>query len=187
MPSRSLAFSAGIVVVAAFAALPLLGIAYATSIGMTLLVAFVLAQSWDWVGGEAGYVNLGHFVFYGLGAYVFCILLVRGVPMPVCLGVACVLTAAVAALLAFPLFRLSGDYFAFATLALLPLFELLAFNLTPVTGGADGIVLPPHYVLGTAFYLTLILAVVTFLLTGMLTSSRFGYALKSIRNDELAA
>ncbi|MDH8560374.1 hypothetical protein QIH21_27405, partial [Klebsiella pneumoniae] len=60
-------------------------------------------------------------------------------------------------------------------------------NLTPVTGGADGIVLPPHYVLGTAFYLTLILAVVTFLLTGMLTSSRFGYALKSIRNDELAA
>lgn len=187
MPSRSLAFSAGIVVVAAFAALPLLGIAYATSIGMTLLVAFVLAQSWDWVGGEAGYVNLGHFVFYGLGAYVFCILLVRGVPMPVCLGVACVLTAAVAALLAFPLFRLSGDYFAFATLALLPLFELLAFNLTPVTGGADGIVLPPHYVLGTAFYLILILAVVTFLLTGMLTSSRFGYALKSIRNDELAA
>ena len=90
-------------------------------------------------------------------------------------------------MLAIPLFRLSGDYFAFATLALLPLFELLAFNLTPITGGADGIVLPPHYVLGSAFYLALALAVVTFLLTGILTSSRFGYALKSIRNDELAS
>lgn len=187
MPSRSLTLSIGIVIVAAFAALPLFGIAYATSLGLTLLIAFVLAQSWDWVGGEAGYVNLGHFVFYGLGAYVFCILLVRGVPMPVSLGAACLLTSVVAAVVAFPLFRLSGDYFAFATLALLPLFELLAFNLTPITGGADGIVLPPHYVLGTAFYLTLVLAVVTFLVTGVLTSSRFGYALKSIRNDELAA
>lgn len=187
MRSRPLALSIGIAIVAAFAALPLLGVAYATSLGLTLLIAFVLAQSWDWVGGEAGYVNLGHFVFYGLGAYVFCILLVRGVPMPVCLAIACLLTAAIAAVLAIPLFRLSGDYFAFATLALLPLFELLAFNLTPITGGADGIVLPPHYVLGSAFYLALALAVVTFLLTGILTSSRFGYALKSIRNDELAS
>ena len=33
------------------------------------------------------------------------------------------------ALLSFPLFRLRGDYFAFATLSLLPLFELLASNL----------------------------------------------------------
>ena len=47
------------------------------------------------------------------------------------------------ALLSFPLFRLRGDYFAFATLALLPLFELLASNLVPITRGADGILLPP--------------------------------------------
>jgi len=187
MRSRPLALSIGIAIVAAFAALPLLGVAYATSLGLTLLIAFVLAQSWDWVGGEAGYVNLGHFVFDGLGAYVGGILLVRGVPMPACLAIACLLTAAIAGVWANPLFRRGCAYFAFATLALLPLFELLAFNLTPITGGADGIVLPPHYVLGSAFYLALALAVVTFLLTGILTSSRFGYALKSIRNDELAS
>lgn len=187
MLKRPLAFTLGLAVTVALATLPLLGIAYATSLGLTLLIAFVLAQSWDWVGGEAGYVNLGHFIFYGLGAYIFSILLVRGVSLPLCLAAACVLTAAIAALLAFPLFRLTGDYFAFATLALLPLFELLAFNLTPITGGADGIVLPPHYVLGPAFYLALALALVTLILTGVLTSSRFGYSLKSIRNDELAA
>jgi len=187
MLKRPLALALGLAVTAPLAALPLLGIAYATSLGLTLLIAFVLAQSWDWVGGEAGYVNLGHFIFYGLGAYIFSILLVRGVSLPLCLAAACVLTAAIAAVLAFPLFRLTGDYFAFATLALLPLFELLAFNLTPITGGADGIVLPPHYVLGPAFYLALALAVVTLILTGVLTSSRFGYSLKSIRNDELAA
>ena len=47
------------------------------------------------------------------------------------------------ALLSFPLFRLRGDYFAFATLALLPLFELLASNLVDITRGSDGILLPP--------------------------------------------
>jgi branched-chain amino acid transport system permease protein len=177
----------GTAMLAVFLALPLVGSPYHTSLGLTLMIAFILAQSWDWVGGEAGYVNLGHFVFYGLGAYVFCILLTRGVPLAACFLAASCVTATVAAVLAFPLFRLHGDYFAFATLALLPLFELLAFNLSPLTGGADGIVLPPNYVLRPAFYLATALAVATLWLTGALSASRFGYSLKSIRNDELAA
>jgi branched-chain amino acid transport system permease protein len=177
----------GTAILTVFLALPLLGSPYYTSLGLTLMIAFILAQSWDWVGGEAGYVNLGHFVFYGLGAYLFCILLTRGMPLAACFLAASCVTAMVAALLAFPLFRLHGDYFAFATLALLPLFELLAFNLSPLTGGADGIVLPPNYVLRPAFYLATVLAVATLWLTGALSASRFGYSLKSIRNDELAA
>jgi branched-chain amino acid transport system permease protein len=167
--------------------LPLVSGPYVVGLGFLLLVAFVLAQSWDWLGGEAGYINLGHFVFYGIGAYTFSILLVRGVPLPACFLAAGAASAMAAALLAFPLFRLHGDYFAFGTLALLPLAELLAFNLTPLTGGADGIVLPPKYVLYPAYYFVAILAVVALLTTGVLAASRFGYALRSIRNDELAA
>lgn len=174
-------------VFALIALLPLVGSAYVISLAFALLIAFVLAQSWDWIGGEAGYVNLGHFVYYGLGAYVFSIMLVRGVPLPLCFALAGIIVAAIAALLSFPLFRLQGDYFAFATLALLPLAELLAFNLTPLTGGADGIVLPPHYVLVPALLLATALSAITMYTTGALTRSRFGYALKSIRNDELAA
>jgi branched-chain amino acid transport system permease protein len=185
--SRNLPLIAGAGVFVLIALVPLVGSAYVVSLAFAALVAFVLAQSWDWIGGEAGYVNLGHFVFYGLGAYVFCILLVRGLPLPLCFALAGLIVAAIAALLAFPLFRLHGDYFAFATLALLPLAELLAFNLTPLTGGADGIVLPPHYVLVPALLLATALSAVTAYMTGALTRSRFGYALKSIRNDELAA
>ena len=70
---------------------------------------------------------------------------------------------------------------------MLPLAELLAFNLTPLTGGADGIVLPPKYVLHPAYYCAIGLGVATFIATGLLAASRFGYALRSIRNDELAA
>ena len=166
---------------------PQFGVPYVTNLVFTFLVFFILAQSWDWIGGLAGYVNLGHFAYYGIGAYAFSISLVSGVPTPLCFLIAAVAVAAIAALLSFPLFRLKGDYFAFATLAVLPLAELLAFNLVPLTGGADGIVLPPHYVLVPAFYTAVGLSVVTFALSVLLARSRFGYALKSIRNDEQAA
>lgn len=178
---------AGAVAIGALALVPAAGSPYVTSFLFTILVSLVLAQSWDWVGGEMGYVNLGHFAFYGIGAYAFSILLTRGVPLPLSFAAAVGLTCAVAAVLAFPMFRLKGDYFAFATLAMLPLAELLAFNLVPLTGGADGIVLPPHYVLVPAYFMALALVVATLVATRALVRSRFGYALKSIRNDEQAA
>ena len=173
--------------VGAIALVPLLGVPYVTSLVFTLLVSFILAQSWDWIGGLAGYVNLGHFAYYGIGAYAFSIALAAGVPAPLCFVMAIAVVSTVAAILSFPLFRLKGDYFAFATLAVLPLSELLAFNLVRLTGGADGVVLPPKYVLSQAFYTALAIAACTFALTVVLARSRFGYALKSIRNDEQAA
>lgn len=169
------------------ASVPLLGVPYVTSLVFTLLVYFILAQSWDWVGGTTGYVNLGHFVFYGVGAYGFSIALTAGTPVALAFVLAPLVAGGVAALLSVPLFRLKGDYFAFATLALLPLAELLAFNLPKLTGGADGIVLPPHYVLVPAFYVALGIAAATLVLSLWLARSRFGYALKAIRNDEQAA
>ena len=174
----------GLPLLAVFAAVPFIGNAYYTNFAFLLLVAFVLAQSWDWVGGEMGYVNLGHLFFYGVGAYTFCILVDRGVGVSPSFIAAVLTTCVFAAILAFPLFRLQGDYFAFATLTLLPLAQLLAFNLSSLTKGGDGISLPPHYVLNVAYGLILIGAVAAVAVTAHLSSSRFGIALRSIRNDE---
>ena len=183
--------SAGCLLAAAAVAvillIPLAGIPYATNLAFTLLVLFIIAQSWDWMGGLTGYFNLGHYAFYGIGAYAFAIILVGGSSTPIAFLAALFAGAVAAATLAYPLFRLQGDYFAFATLALLPLFELLAFNLSPITKGADGIMLPPKYVLVPAFYAAAALAITAFLTTIVITRSRFGYALKSIKNDEQAA
>ena len=41
-------------------------------------LAYILAQSWDWLHGETGYVNLGHYIFFGIGAYAFCLPLIGG-------------------------------------------------------------------------------------------------------------
>ena len=147
----------------------------------------MLAQSWDWVAGEMGYVNLGHYAFYGIGAYAFAIALVGKYPTGLAMVFALLITALAAALLAVPLFRLKGDYFAFGTLALLPLAEVLALNLVPITNGSDGIVLPPENVLTRAYFIVLAVCVVTVIVSARLAHNRFGYALKSIRNDEEVA
>ncbi|MGH8803081.1 MAG: branched-chain amino acid ABC transporter ATP-binding protein/permease [Casimicrobiaceae bacterium] len=178
---------AAVFLAVAMLSIPLAGNAYLTTFAFTVLISFVLAQSWDWVAGEMGYINLGHFVFYGFGAYTFCILLTRGMPLAVCFAATLVVGIGVAVMLAFPLFRLREDYFAFATLALVPLAELLAYNLDSLTNGAIGLSLPPVYVLQPAYYIASGLVVVTALVTLLLRRSRFGYALRGIRNDEQAA
>ena len=70
----------GLGLVAALLALPFSGNAYLTTFAFTVLIAYILGQSWDWVAGEMGYVNLGHYAFYGIGAYAFAIVLVGGSP-----------------------------------------------------------------------------------------------------------
>lgn len=177
----------GALLAGAFAVLPQVGNAYLTTFAFTVLIAYVLGQSWDWVAGEMGYVNLGHYAFYGIGAYAFAIVLVGHWPFWVAITVAIVVTALIALVLAVPLFRLHGDYFAFATLALLPLLEVLAYNLTPITRGADGIVLPVAQVLHPAYYLALGTCVLAFVVTVVVHRARFGYALRGIRNDEQVA
>ncbi len=172
---------------AALGVLPFVGNPYLVTFVFTMLIAYVLAQSWDWVAGEMGYVNLGHYCFYGIGAYAFAIVLVAKYPAPLAVLAAVVAALVVAVVLSVPLFRLRGDYFAFATLALLPLAELLAFNLRGLTNGADGLVLPTKSVVELTYFLALALCVIAFLVTIRINGLRFGYALKSIRNDEQVA
>ena len=183
---------AAVLVVAAL--VPVFGGAYLTTFLATLLYAYIIAQSWDWLHGEAGYVNLGHYIYFGIGTYAFALANVNGVPVAASFIIAALFTGVMGALLSFPLFRLRGDYFAFATLALLPLFELLASNLVDITRGSDGILLPPTTAMihgidvkMYAYYVALAASVAVFVVSIWMSRSAFGYALKAIRNDEQAA
>jgi branched-chain amino acid transport system permease protein len=149
-----------------------------------MLIYYILAQSWDWIAGEMGYVNLGHYCFYGIGSYAFGIFLVAGQWSLTSMALTGIITCAVAAIIAYPLYRLKGDYFAFATLALLPLMEVLAYNMSFITNGAEGIVFPIQKVTSITYVLALALCFASFILTLMINRSRFGYALRAIRNDE---
>ncbi len=168
--------------------------AYYLTFGFTMLLAFIVAQSWDWVHGEAGYVNLGHYIYFGIGAYGFAISVAGGAPIYLGFVVAILVTGVAGAVLSFPLYRLRGDYFAFATLALLPLAELLSSNLVSITAGVDGIPLAPedaiiwgYDVKYYAYYVAFACCIAVFWISVAVTRSPMGYALKGIRNDEEAA
>jgi branched-chain amino acid transport system permease protein len=160
---------------------------YIISVLLFILIHLVLAQSYDLMGGFMGYVNLGHYTFFGIGAYVFSIFLVRHFSVATSLAMAAFANAAFAAMISYPLFRLRGDYFAFATLAMIVLMEIMAFNLRSITGGPDGISLPPGYTLFKAFYVSLGVALVSFFANYHILKSKFGMALQSIREDEEVA
>lgn len=160
---------------------------YGLAFVMTLLSAFILAQSWDWLAGKTGYTNLGHYAFFGIGAYAFSITVSQGYSVVVGIGAAMGIAALAATILSFPLFRLRGNYFTFATLALLPLFEILAFNLTWLTNGAVGISLSIPRNLYLIYGLFFGAAVAAIGVSLWLDRSRFGFALKAIRNDEQVA
>ncbi len=135
---------------------------YLISIILFLLAHLILAQSYDLMGGFMGYVNLGHYTFFGIGAYAFSIFLVRGFDVAICLSMATLVNAAFAAIISYPLFRLRGDYFAFGTLAMIVLMEIVTSNVASLTGGPEGISLPPGYFLYQAFYIALVVTLVSF-------------------------
>lgn len=137
------------------------GNAYLISFIFTILIYYILAQSWDWIAGEMGYVNLGHYCFYGIGSYAFGIFLVAGQLSVTSMALTVLITCGVAAIIAYPLYRLKGDYFAFATLALLPLMEVLAYNMSFITNGAEGIVFPIQKVTSLTYVLALALCFAT--------------------------
>jgi len=180
--------AAGLGALVGFALLPLLtSSTYLVAFFLSVFIAAILAQSYDWVGGHMGYLNLGHASFFGIGAYTFGILFRAGLPALVAFLAGIVLAAAFAVAISYPFFRLRGAYFALATFGLVTLLELLASNLSRVTGGSEGLTLPSGYRLYGAYYASLGLLAVVVAATAWLAGSRFGLALVSIREDEEVA
>ncbi|HEV8675813.1 MAG TPA: branched-chain amino acid ABC transporter permease [Methylomirabilota bacterium] len=178
----------GLVAFAGFAALPALTTStYLIAFFLSVFIAAILAQSYDWVGGHLGYLNLGHASFFGIGAYTFGILLKGGQPLLVAFGAGAVLAVAFALLISYPFFRLRGAYFALATFGLVTLLELLASNLSELTGGSGGLTIPTGYRLYRAYYAALGLLALVVGATAGLARSRLGLALVSIREDEEVA
>ncbi len=159
-------------------------------------VWLILTANYDVLDGFLGHINLGQGAFFGLGAYVATILLnipavqQLGRLIPVVITVTALLVAALfAGVMAFPLFRLKGLYFAIGTLILIFLLQVLALNLTALTGGSYGLYVPPRFFMDTfvGYYLALFVAIVSLALNFYLSRSRLGLAFRCIKEDEDAA
>ena len=169
----------------ALAIIPLTGAStYLVVFFFFLFMFVVLATSYDLVGGYLGYLNLGHSVFFGIGAYTFGVLFLHKVNLSLSFTLSAALPMLFAASISYPFFRLRGAYFALATFGLIRLLELLAQNLTGLTGGSGGLSIVSGFNLTTAYYAALCLVVAVVLTSVAVNRTKFGLALTSIREEE---
>jgi branched-chain amino acid transport system permease protein len=155
--------------------------------GINALLVAVLTQSWNIIGGYAGYPSFGNSVFYGLGTYGTAIAMAQlhwsfgtGLFFGAVLGVACAL------LFGIPILRLRGPYFAIATLGLAAVMSAIIATVE-IAGKNIGLILP-LFRGDTLFYeLSLVLLVASTACVAWIAKSRFGAGLVAIREDEDAA
>ena len=96
------------VVALALALLPLTGSNYLLRLATTVCMYAVLAQSWNFIGGLAGYPSFATAAFFGLGAYASAILLANGAPLPLAWAGAGLAATAFAALIGGAILHLRG-------------------------------------------------------------------------------
>jgi branched-chain amino acid transport system permease protein len=162
---------------------------YDLDLGVTLLTYIAIAQAWNILGGYAGQISLGAAAFVGAGGYATGLLMLhRQADWPVGLAAAAIVSGLLALLLAYPLLRLRGDYFAVGTLAAATALQAFVLNWQ-WAGGATGITLPiEHTPLGVDLFRVAVgVTALALAATLYVKNSNFGLRLTAIRDNEAAA
>ena len=158
----------------------------------------VMAQSWNIIAGLSGQISLGHAVFFGIGAYTSSFLYVEyGITPWIGIFVGMFFSALVAVLIGIPMLRLSGHYFAIATLLIGIGFQVV-FQRWELVGAASGLWIPLtegsswfalqfHQSKAPYYYIFLVFFIISFLFAWRLSRSKIGYRLRAVRDDYQAA
>jgi len=156
----------------------------------------ILTLSLNLLNGYVGLLSIGHAAFYGVGAYASAKLVMTvGLPFPLAMLGAGAVAGLIGYLIAKPTLRLSGIYMTLATLGFNMIFFLILQNWMSFTNGPLGIMdIPPPNIFGYEietrvqyYYLVFFLVLLTVVSMHRLMTCRFGRALVSIRENELAA
>jgi len=185
---RKLGLLLAVAVVVALALVPLLGLSGSLLFSFSTVFMYIaVTSSWNLISGFTGYIDFGHAVFFGIGAYTTGILMFRlDWPFWPTLPVALLVSAVFALLVGAPLLRLRGVYFSIAMLgAFMAVRELT--RIVRFTGGSAGLTLPPIVNRPLFFYTFLTAAVLMVALTWWLRQSQLGFSLLAIREDEEGA
>ena len=159
-------------------------------------IYIILTLSLNLLNGYVGLLSIGHAAFYGIGAYASAKLVMEaGLPFPLAMPGAGAVAGLFGYLIAKPTLRLSGIYMTLATLGFNMICFLILQNWMSFTNGPLGIMdIPPPNIFGYEietrvqyYYLIFFLVLLTVVSMHRLMTCRFGRALVSIRENELAA
>ena len=150
----------------------------------------IMAISVNVICGITGQLSLGQAGFMAIGSYATIILTQTvGLPMPVSIVLAALITVIFGILIGFPTLKLQGDYLAIVTLGFGEIIRVLLVNFKGITGGANGLRFTTIFVARADYaYLVVIgmLVVVIILLQNFIRST-YGRAILAVREDEIAA
>ncbi len=181
----------------AYVAVPLAfgGNPYVMGLIVAALTIGGIAVAWALLGNLGGMVSFGHAAFFGVGSYTSAVLSMKlGVP-PLAGLLLGGLGAAIASIATMPALRLKGPYFALAILAYAHIFQILATEMTGVTGGAGGLLSIPRFptLLGVdlgsktgGYIIILTIVVLSAAAYAAIRRSAWGLALKAMHDTEIA-
>ena len=163
---------------------------------MITIFMYAMSQSWNVIAGLSGQISLGHGAFLVLERMLLRFFTEYSITpwIGILLGM---IFSIIAILIGIPMLRLSGHYFAIATLLIGISFQVI-FQRWELVGAASGLWVPlteedswiaiqfhsskiPYY------YIFLMFFIVTFFLVWLLSRSKIGFRLRALRDDYQAA
>ncbi|OPY84219.1 MAG: leucine/isoleucine/valine transporter permease subunit [Smithella sp. PtaU1.Bin162] len=183
---------AGIVILIILALLPLFSSEYTKIVAMQIFIFGVFAISYDILLGYTGIASFGHAIFFGTGAYVSALMMIKaGYSFWATLPFVIVICALIGLLIGFLTLRFATIYFTIVTLALGQFCYFLLTNALTYqyTGGDDGLHGIPA-ILQTKtqmYYLALAFLLAMFFIAKKIVSSPPGKTLVAIRENEFRA
>ncbi|MFG1345043.1 branched-chain amino acid ABC transporter permease [Xanthobacter autotrophicus DSM 431] len=174
----------------------------------------ICAMSLNLLLGFTGQLSLGHVAFFGIGAYVSALTALGfDVSLPFGLRVtheggspllgfclAIVITGACGYLIGRLSFRVRGAYFVIVTISFAEVVRLVALNWVELTQGPLALTSIPNMALVLPgigemtlrtkmenYYLVLVLAAASYLVVARLVGSRFGRAMRGLKENESLA
>lgn len=180
------------------AVIPLLGVSqYFIRVLCLIGVYSILTMSLNLIAGYMGQTSMGHAALYCLGGY-FSALLGSNFGWPFWITVFFgILGGALGGLiLGLSTMRLSGSYLAVITLAFAEVVEMVVLNWNGLTNGPLGVRNIPRPSIfgwelttsnGGFYWLVLVLVTLCILVSLCVVNSKFGRAVRAIKEDELAA
>ena len=156
------------------------------SVGLNVIVGFL------------GQLSLGHSAYFGIGAYTYALLVVKGgMPFLPSMILAVMVSGLFGFLIGYPSLRLKGPYFAIVSLAFAMIIRLVVVNWQGLTNGPMGItgIKPPSIPffggykipLGSAlanYYLVLCAVILGIFVLYRIRFSRTGEAFDACRENE---
>jgi branched-chain amino acid transport system permease protein len=168
--------------------LPLFGSDYLVGFFFTMLLFVAMSYGWNLISGFTAYVSFGQISFFGIGAYSLALLVSKlSWPWPLAVLAGAAVAIAFAIPLGWAMLRLRGPYFALGMLGLTQVLSTVASAWSSVTGGGEGIYLPPAAGLVPLYYAAATVVALGIVVTWLVDRSAFGLRLRSIGEDEVAA